>query len=209
MADAHKAPAATGGDEGSSMAMFIIKVLVGLLVFFFVILLIARDSDSTASFISFLKVLQVFAGLFILGGIITAIVMMRRFTPLNMALGEGYGAKYKPPTEKATTSTFSSRLAQVEAHMNADTLPEWKVGIIELDGILRDVLKEKGYPGETVADQLRGGETRPFASLENAWEAHKVRNRIAHDGMAFTMDKHEARRVYGLYKTVFEEFKLL
>ena len=209
MADAHKAPAAASGDDSSSMTMFIIKVLVAVLAFFFVILLIARDSDSTASFISFLKVLQVFAGLFILGGIITAIVMMRRFTPLNMALGEGYGAKYKPPTEKAATSTFSSRLAQVDAHMNADTLPEWKVGIIELDGILRDVLKEKGYPGETVADQLRGGEARPFTSLENAWEAHKVRNRIAHDGMAFTMDKHEARRVYGLYKTVFEEFKLL
>lgn len=209
MADAHKAPAAKGGDEGSSMTMFIIKVLAGLLVFFFVILLIARDSESTASFISFLKVLRNLAGLLILGGIITAIVMMRRFTPLNMALGDGYGTKYKPPTEKAATSTFSSRLAQIDAHMNADTLPEWKVGIIELDGILRDVLKDKGYPGESVADQLRGGEVRPFASLENAWEAHKVRNRIAHDGMAFTMDKREARRVYGLYKTVFEEFKIL
>lgn len=209
MADAHKAPAAGGGDS-SGLVMFIIKVLVVLAVILIGFALMVRNPESTMSFVNFLRWVQVFAGIVIVGAAIATVVMMRRFTPLNMALGEGYGAKYKPPTnEKQTANKYSDRLKKVETHVHSSSEAEWKLAVIELDGILRDVLKDNGYEGETVFDQLKSAETRPFGAIQNAWDGHKVRNRIAHEGVQFSIDQHEARRVYTLYKSVFEEFKIL
>lgn len=209
MADAHKAPAAGGGDS-SELVLYIVKVLVVLVVLLIGFALMVRSPESTAGFITFLKWVQVCAGLVILGAVITALMMMRRFTPLNMALGEGYGAKYKPPTDaKAHQNKYLDRLSKVETHVHSSSEAEWKLAVIELDGILRDVLKDNGYEGETVFDQLKSAETRPFGAIQNAWDGHKVRNRIAHEGVGFSMDQHEARRVYSLYKSVFEEFKIL
>ena len=209
MADAHKAPAAGEGDS-SGLVMFIIKVLVVLVVLLVGFALMVRNPESTNNFISFLRWIQVFAGIVIIGAIVAAIMMMYRFTPLNMALGNGYITKYKPPTDnKQSFGKYTDRLNKVENHIHSNSEAEWKLAVIELDGILRDVLKDNGYEGETVFDQLKSAETRPFATIQNAWDGHKVRNRIAHEGVQFSMDQHEARRVYGLYKSAFEEFKIL
>jgi hypothetical protein len=210
MADAHKPASAAPAAGNSDLVFFILKIVVILLVVVMAVAFMLRDPASALSFISFLHFVQVFGILVIAVSVITAFFMMHRFTPLNIALGQGYGDKYKSPTEKnMNTTQYSARLSQVDEHLNSNSEAEWKLAIIELDGLLRDVLKENGYVAETVAEQLKGAETRPFATLQNAWDAHKVRNRIAHDGVSFTMDKHEAKRVYSLYKSVFEEFKII
>jgi hypothetical protein len=59
------------------------------------------------------------------------------------------------------------------------------------------------------AEQLHAAEVKRFGSYENAWEAHKVRNRIAHEGVKFELTQNEAKRVYKLYATVFEEFGIV
>lgn len=211
MAEAHKVPSSSsGGGDSSGLIMFIVKILVVVVVILIGFALMVRNPATTISFIYFLQWLQLLSVIVIIGGIITTIMMMRRFTPLNIALGEGYGAKYKPPTDKPSNETaYSGRMTQVESHIESNSEAEWKLAVIEMDGILRDVLKDNGYLGDTIAEQLKAAETRPFNTFQNAWDAHKVRNRIAHEGVSFTIDKHEAKRVYGLYKSVFQEFKIL
>jgi hypothetical protein len=83
---------------------------------------------------------------------------------------------------------------------------DWRLAILEADIILSDMLQKMGLPGEGVAERLKSVDKSSFRTLDDAWEAHKVRNRIAHDGPEFHITHTEAVRVIGLFKKVFEEF---
>jgi hypothetical protein len=61
------------------------------------------------------------------------------------------------------------------------------------------------YPGENLGERLKNVEPSDFLTLEDAWEAHKVRNQVAHQS-GFTLTRREARRVVELYERVFREF---
>ena len=69
-----------------------------------------------------------------------------------------------------------------------------------------DLLEKHGYPGEGVGERLRSA---TFATLQDAWEAHKVRNQIAHEGSAFNLSADLVRRTIGRYENVFHEFKVI
>ena len=62
------------------------------------------------------------------------------------------------------------------------------------------------YHGDDLGSKLRGATKADFKTLDQAWEAHKVRNDIAHDGSNFLLSQREAKRVINLYRQVFEEF---
>lgn len=91
----------------------------------------------------------------------------------------------------------------------SDNPAEWKLAIIEADTMLDRMLSGMGYHGETVGERLKSIERSDFTSLDDAWEAHKVRNRIAHEGGDFLITGRETRRVILMYKRVFEEFRLI
>ncbi|RJR14051.1 hypothetical protein C4585_01135 [Candidatus Parcubacteria bacterium] len=85
----------------------------------------------------------------------------------------------------------------------------WRLAILEADIMLAELLDLQGYKGETMADKMKQVNRANFNSIDAAWEAHKVRNRIAHDGSAHDLTQREARRVIGLYEKVFKEFKFI
>ena len=64
-------------------------------------------------------------------------------------------------------------------------------------------------PGDGVGEKLKGIEESDFDHLEEAWEAHKIRNAIAHQGSDFLLTQREAKRIIRLYKSVFEEFDII
>ncbi|MEX0652396.1 MAG: hypothetical protein WD153_02980 [Candidatus Paceibacterota bacterium] len=98
------------------------------------------------------------------------------------------------------------RWDQVLEHVNSESPSNWRQAIIEADTILEDIVFRAGYPGETLGEKMRGIEKSDFQTLDEAWEAHKVRNKIAHEGSRFGLTKREAIRVIDLYRKVFEEF---
>jgi hypothetical protein len=68
------------------------------------------------------------------------------------------------------------------------------------------VLRERGYQGEGVGEMLKGAS---FRTIDLAWDAHRVRNRIAHDGSAFELTEREAKRAFMLYESVFRDLKVV
>lgn len=82
---------------------------------------------------------------------------------------------------------------------------DWKQAIMEADIILDDLLTKLGYRGESIGEKLKRVATGDMKSLNEAWEAHKVRNQIAHEP-GFALNHHEAKNVIGMYRKVFEEF---
>ncbi len=107
------------------------------------------------------------------------------------------------------SSGQNKRWQRVIEHAGSENPNDWKIAIIEADSILDEMIKGMGYHGDSMGERMKAIEVSDFNTLNNAWEAHKVRNTIAHEGSNFQLNEREARRVIALYKSVFEEFKYI
>jgi hypothetical protein len=104
--------------------------------------------------------------------------------------------------------TKSVRWEIVETHMRSENPSEWKLAIMEADSILEEMVKKFGHSG-TLGEMLKQIEISDFTTLNEAWEAHKVRNYIAHQGSTYLLTRHQANRVIRLYEKVFKEFEYI
>lgn len=86
---------------------------------------------------------------------------------------------------------------------------DWRQAILEADIILDRLLDSLEYTGDDLGEKLRAAKVGDFVTLNEAWEAHKVRNKIAHDGAAFNLPRREFIRVLGMYEKVFREFNYI
>lgn len=86
---------------------------------------------------------------------------------------------------------------------------DWRLAILEADTMLDDMVDVMGYKGEGLGEKLKQIERSDFNTLDKAWDAHKIRNTIAHSGSDYVLTKREVRRVIDLYKQVFEEFEFI
>lgn len=145
------------------------------------------------------------AGLFIYG----TIYSIRKLTAVNMV----YRAPLRPPAGSVSHAAVAEekfvnkKWETVLDHINSNNEGDWKLAIIEADIILDEMLTKMGYHGDSIGEKLKGVEQSDFTSLNSAWEAHKVRNQIAHEGASFMLSERQARNVIALYLEVFEEFK--
>ncbi len=102
----------------------------------------------------------------------------------------------------------SSRLNDVLQHIDSENPNDWKLAIIEADIILDEALKNQGFVGSSLGERLRSISSVQLNSLNDAWEAHKVRNRIAHDGADFVLTHRLAVETINRYRRVFSELEV-
>ncbi|MCX6786301.1 MAG: hypothetical protein NTU85_00570 [Candidatus Kaiserbacteria bacterium] len=105
------------------------------------------------------------------------------------------------------TMNISPRWQHIESLASGASASEWREAIIEADIMLDDLLTQRGFIGEGVGEKLKSVEPADFSTLQDAWEAHKVRNQIAHEGSAFNLSESLAHRTIARYESVFREFK--
>lgn len=98
-----------------------------------------------------------------------------------------------------------SRWAHIRTLIESAHESDWRQAIIEADIMLDDLLSQLGYPGQSVGEKLKAVNPERFHTLQNAWEAHKVRNEIAHSGSAYKLEEHMAHRTIALYESVMRE----
>lgn len=108
------------------------------------------------------------------------------------------------PTEKKNELWESIR-----TKLLSDSPSDWRLAIIEADIYLDRLLDDKGFQGDTISDKLKQVTPDALGSIQMAWEAHKVRNRIAHEGSAYTLTMPEARRVLSYYEIVFRDLGVI
>lgn len=107
--------------------------------------------------------------------------------------------------DEAETNKDHSRWAHIQSLIESMHERDWREAIMEADIMLEDALAERGYEGQTIAERLKNVNEQKITSLDDAWEAHKVRNRIAHEGIAYKIDDHLAYRTIKKYERVFKE----
>ena len=106
-------------------------------------------------------------------------------------------------------SIENNRWASVQEHLASNNPNDWKLAIIEADVLLERMLEKAGYAGNTVGERLKSASIRSFATLDDAWTAHRVRNQIAHGGTDFVLTQKIANETLILYERVFKEFDVL
>jgi hypothetical protein len=101
------------------------------------------------------------------------------------------------------------RWVHIQSLVNSVNPNDWRTAIIEADILLDDQLSRRGYVGADVGEKLKSADRLSFHTLQDAWEAHKVRNQIAHEGSAFDLSEGLMRRTIAHYEAVFREFKII
>ena len=89
---------------------------------------------------------------------------------------------------------------------DSDNEHSWRQAVVEADIMLGELLNYLGYRAPTIGEQLQMVEKPDFKTLDQAWEAHKVRNQIVHEGISFEFKEDLFRSTLTKYKNVFDEF---
>ncbi|MBI4121227.1 MAG: hypothetical protein HY457_03160 [Parcubacteria group bacterium] len=125
---------------------------------------------------------------------------------LDEAMEEKYGEVQIKYLERQSLADRNLKWHRVLDYCDSQSESDWRLAIMEADTMLDEVLDTAGYVGDTLGEKLKRSVVGDFKTLNEAWEAHKVRNQIAHEGANFQLTKRETERVINLYRKVFEEF---
>ena len=139
-------------------------------------------------------------------GLFFIVYVMVRLFELREKEKERYGTIIPVPDAE---EGMNPRWRHIESLADDTNTSKWREAIIEADIMLDDVLAEMGYVGDGVGERLKSIEPSELHSLQDAWEAHKVRNQIAHQGSSFDLSESLSRRTIARYGNVFRDLKVI
>lgn len=146
--------------------------------------------------------ISVFIVLIFLTGIIYCtirIIQIRRIEHAN-------AHKHAHPMHAEDVPRTKLRWNRIMEHANSDDEHQWRLAILEADIMLNELLDVLGYKGETMGEKMKQVNRANFNTIDDAWEAHKMRNRVAHEGSQVPLSLRDKNIVIGQYVRVFKEF---
>ncbi len=115
-------------------------------------------------------------------------------------------AEYDKHLHENVGGSKNERWSKTLTYLFSQHASDWKLAIIEADSMLEDLMEQLGFHGESLGDRLKLANQENFPQLTKAWEVHTIRNRIAHEGLAFELSQHEAKRVVAMYEDIFHAY---
>ena len=88
--------------------------------------------------------------------------------------------------------------AAVQKHFFAGDPNDLKIAVMEADNILNDALRYAGIRGTNLGEKLKNIKCSHMPNLEDVWDAHKLRNEIAHE-TNFTLKRDTVERALDAY----------
>lgn len=107
------------------------------------------------------------------------------------------------PAEIVEAGPLQEQWNDILRHIDSIHEGEWKFAVIEADTIVDNVLKNY-FPGDTMGERLTNIDKTKLLSIDDLWEAHKIRNRLAHDTDYF-LRHAEALRAVRLFESTLKE----
>ena len=132
------------------------------------------------------------------------IIIFRKVSRLSSAYQDDPGVL--TAAEDVPIPEVNKRWDHVLELLGSGNPNDWRLAVLEADIMLDELVTRMGYQGEGLGDKLKNIEKADFRTLDDAWEAHKIRNIIAHKGSDYVLTRREAKRVIELFSRVFEEF---
>ncbi len=95
----------------------------------------------------------------------------------------------------------------VELLMADEREASWVKAVFEADKILDYVLTLKNVSGANLGERLKNSK-HLFSNVQVAWDAHKLRNQLAHEVDA-KLARHEAERAIRFFKDSLRQLRVL
>lgn len=170
--------------------------------------------DSTAFFDTLMRwwsiysVIAIIVSLIFFLGFVYAKIRYGELSDIESAALKEAEAKWQQ-REGNVPATQNNKWAGIIQKSSEDNPSAWRLAIIEADILLEETLTNAGYVGATIGEKLKSANTMSFTTLQDAWEAHKVRNEIAHTGSDFVLTQRIAGETITRFERVFREFKVI
>jgi len=124
---------------------------------------------------------------------------------LEISQAEYFATQENMYARSYTKADPANRFSELREQSDSDNPNDWKLSIIEADIMMDEELKRLGYAGSSIGERLRSISPTTMRTLDDAWEAHKIRNQIAHAGPDFVLTKRLAHDTLLRYGRVFAE----
>lgn len=129
-----------------------------------------------------LVIIFFFAGIFIVGGLLFAIISLVKRSPREMDV------------EK-----YQSRWKAIETDLSRGDPKTYTLCILNADSLLDKALQDRGVSGKTMAERMKQYQGK-WTNGNGVWAAHKLRNRLAHEPETVQLDYERARQALIAFK---------
>ncbi len=98
---------------------------------------------------------------------------------------------------------YRSGWLKVERQLVKDNESSYHLAILNADKLLDQALRQRGIKGSTMGERMKSAQTM-WSNASNVWNAHKIRNRIAHEpDVKVRFD--DTRRALAAYKQALKD----
>lgn len=120
-----------------------------------------------------------------------------------------YYAEAEVKAEEISVARAAGRWQEIVGHLKSEKENDWKIAILEADSVMAELFEGLGYVGENLGERLKNVQKGDVLTIDSAWAAHKMRNRIAHEGMGMSLTRREAGETLSQFEQVFREFNYI
>lgn len=75
---------------------------------------------------------------------------------------------------------YRAKCLEIEHQLKRDEFSSYHLSILNADKLLDKALTERGFSGNTMGERMKNA-SKTFSDRNGIWNAHKLRNRIAHE----------------------------
>ena len=94
---------------------------------------------------------------------------------------------------------YQTDFLAIENSLTRENKQSYNMAVVEGDKLLDKALVEMGMPGKTMGERLKKCGQDKFSRTNAVWNAHKLRNQIAHEP-GFKLEYHQAKHALDIYK---------
>ena len=99
---------------------------------------------------------------------------------------------------------YQSDSLAIENSLIKSNHQSYQMAVVEGDKLLDKAMMEMGISGKTMGERLKKCGKDKFSQLNAVWNAHKLRNQIAHES-GFKIEYHQARHALTIYKQALKD----
>ena len=99
---------------------------------------------------------------------------------------------------------YQSDFLAIENSLEKSNPQSYNMAVVEGNKLLDKTMMEMGIPGKTMGERLKKCGKEKYSQLNAVWNAHKLRNQIAHEP-GFKLEYHQARHALTIYKTALKD----
>ena len=98
---------------------------------------------------------------------------------------------------------YRVRWLAIEQSLARDNEASYPVAVLDADKLVDQALKDMGMRGDTMGERLKSANAK-FSRRNDVWEAHKLRNKIAHES-DFRIGYDRSRRALAGFKRALKD----